>query len=882
MASAGAGGSSTNRERGRSESRQRAAVKGKDKDDRSMRVKSPDANSALEHDGSMRTLSPRADSARNSTTAIRKVRTVPPMAVFEPPTPPSPVHSPLPLSPPTFAADQPKRPRHRIRYPSSSSSDTDTEDLDSDDEPPWWTFTQRGMAKLRQKNLHRSGRDVEQGALAEGESGKESGKERSTPRDRTKTGGVFSSSRRSSKDKEGTGFPASSSSKTVRSRGNSPSRQNSNNNSRLLQPAPIRFSNAQHFFRRPSKMEQGAGSDGNIPSLSISAPPRPSSAPTSPTIEAPSPGMTTLVDEMSTRLPSDDGPVPYLEEPISSRRAARRQLTAPTFPRFFKRDNSEDEPQEPSSDSEVVISDRGRIKPRPKSTLSNPAIAVDDGDGPPSDVDNGDETPNGGNSGAATPDRPKTRRKASHKLRLNLPPPMTRHFTNGWPHAGTWQDALYGYYDENESGAMRPLKSKKAPKMNAEGLAGIPSPTAEEGDPGLTQAEPFTPVRPEFGDEMNRNGPPGKSEAENNVAQTEAESSTTTRRAKPRRQRRFRQALAPPTPSGLGFTPSTRTGQPDEYPWHAGAEPANGFDWENGAARKELGVPQQNPAVDLSRSDTHGTGTNTDNTESMRAGQGRRKGWWVLGGRRRGPDGKKTKLKNVDSDWRRRYKRMLFLDARVTIWIRAMNLAIVAAALGLAVTIRLDLIHLRLPGLIGSSTTLIIAYASLTILHVLTAIYREYFGKPIGLWGLRSKMLWVCLDLLFVALWSSAMSLSINDLIATPLECTAGGAWWRDGLASEYAALLDELRQISAGVGEGSTVLTGVTTVSAISSTLGITLPASILDSPLTHEVCRRQAGCIALSLLALLLYGGNMVLSLFRIFETVRRTANVSRAVVV
>jgi hypothetical protein len=193
--------------------------------------------------------------------------------------------------------------------------------------------------------------------------------------------------------------------------------------------------------------------------------------------------------------------------------------------------------------------------------------------------------------------------------------------------------------------------------------------------------------------------------------------------------------------------------------------------------------------------------------------------------------------------------------------------------------------------MMGSSTTLVIAYSSLTVFHVLTAIYREYFGKPIGLWGLRSKMLWVCLDLCFVALWSSAVSLATNDYIATPLECTTASPWWRSGLSTDYAELLDDLQLLSSA--GNSTALqnqnsatngdgVGVTPASLVAHSLGIVLPAEIVESSLTREACRRQQATIALSMLALLLYGGNMVLSLFRIFETVRRTANVDRAVMV
>jgi hypothetical protein len=187
--------------------------------------------------------------------------------------------------------------------------------------------------------------------------------------------------------------------------------------------------------------------------------------------------------------------------------------------------------------------------------------------------------------------------------------------------------------------------------------------------------------------------------------------------------------------------------------------------------------------------------------------------------------------------------------------------------------------------MMGSSTTLVIAYSSLTVFHVLTAIYREYFGKPIGLWGLRSKMLWVCLDLCFVALWSSAVSLATNYYIATPLECTTASPWWRSGLSTDYAELLDDLQLLSSAGNSTaiqSSAIDRVTPASLIGQTLGIILPAEIVESSLTREACRRQSVTIALSMLALLLYGGNMVLSLFRIFETVRRTANVDRAVMV
>lgn len=132
-------------------------------------------------------------------------------------------------------------------------------------------------------------------------------------------------------------------------------------------------------------------------------------------------------------------------------------------------------------------------------------------------------------------------------------------------------------------------------------------------------------------------------------------------------------------------------------------------------------------------------------------------------------------------------------------------------------------------------------------------------------------MLWVCLDLAFIAFWASALSLAVNDYIATALECTPITPWWRGGLAEQYGNLLKTLH-LSSGA--------AVTPVEMINHSLGIILPAEITGSWLADEICDKQVGSIALALVTMLLYTGNMVLSLFRIFETVRRTANVDRAV--
>lgn len=300
--------------------------------------------------------------------------------------------------------------------------------------------------------------------------------------------------------------------------------------------------------------------------------------------------------------------------------------------------------------------------------------------------------------------------------------------------------------------------------------------------------------------------------------------------------------MAPPTPGGLTLTPGQGERVIGSETWGTNAAPApdpndNPFDRLNPFDRidEEYALsPQQSRLSE----------------KASTLGKGR----W----------GRHRKARSQDSIARRkRWRRILFLDARVTIYIRFFNLATSVTLLALAISIRLKEGGLGLRGIIGPSTTLIISYACFTIVHGLTAMYREYFGRPIGLWALRSKMLWVCLDLLFIALWASAATLAINDYINTPLDCTPGSPWWTSG-RDFYSRKAPGMNKIAEWRGPPTNTLGTDTYVDE----------AVKYSSP-ARAVCRRQIGCFAVSIVSLLLYCGNMVLSLFRIFETVRRTAN-------
>lgn len=563
------------------------------------------------------------------------------------------MRAPLEPAIPVSATDSAQ---HR-RYPAYYSDSDSDEEYSTDEETPWWTFTQRGMAKLRQMNL----RHEEVKGPTEGESAKED-------KESKKRGSYFISSRHNSKE----GTPQFSS----RRRSN-PSSSRGNTSPTKNHTPSTKLSNAQ-FFRRQSKdadpLERpSVGAHGLPLSRTDSAPAR-TSAPASPTDRG-SPGGITPANDQNTRLSLHESPTSLIrglpdDAPGSSTRITRRQLTAPNFPRLFRaRDgmNSADD----STDTDVPASARKR---RPRSSL--PTFSIPESSSPQAQTnDNNMPTNDNGTSPDASPTPPKYKRKASHLLRINLPPPITQHFasnfSNGWPHAGSWQDALYGYYEDEPSNVEKERGSR-----------GDAEPLDPHESPGMAPAPPLS--SPHEGDVESSGEMPALSTAE-------------TKRSKSKRHAKRFQALAPPTPSGLGFSPRASIAGMDEYPWGQTAQGEGGESQSRQPADAEKDLrfrqdPQRLSQSDrvskelrtngdqpqpLSRPDTRATTINT-NTESGGAGQStpRGSGWRLFGWHH------EDKRKDLNLSWKERMKRVLFLDARVTIYIRLFNLAVVVVALG--------------------------------------------------------------------------------------------------------------------------------------------------------------------------------------------------------
>ncbi|BEI87032.1 hypothetical protein CcaverHIS002_0703780 [Cutaneotrichosporon cavernicola] len=684
-----------------------------------------------------------------STSTTRKVRTVPPSALLDPPTPTAESY-------PTFDTariEHPKRRRRRFRSYWSSSDDPDSDDESSsdDDEPAWWTFTQNGVAKLRSRwnerptpppatgSISETHDDSAHSAASGAESGRDSG--RATTKIRRR-------------------LPFSS----------TPSRQNSGGSST---PTRAREAASRIFHPRPLRQPWTLGSTDVVeapPQAEDLGPHAEDLGPrsTSPPITEDQPNENVKLDSLQLNY---DAGNPNASNETDTLPASRTRRPKPK--RFLSMPQRRSQDDTALTDSEAIgtTSPRVRAKQRLWPGLHG-SLPEEDGDEVAAESD----------TAAETAVRPRHRRLNTQNLRLRIPANVSERFASGWPHAGSWQQALhYGLMDEDE----KPRRHSMEP--------------------------PNVRRHSDHGDDLTRR-PPAK------------------RKSRNRRTRRYRPALMPPTPSA--HAPTFNHDRTVLEGWGENARPTpdpdtNPFDRVNPFDRIDEDCPY------------------SDDTRSEKVGK----------------FGRRRSVRPLDRlDWRKRMRRMLFLDARVTIYIRLFNLAIAVTLLALSITIRQKIDQLGLSGIIGPSTTLIIAYSSLTIVHVLTAIYREYFGRPIGLWGLRSKMLWVCLDLLFIALWSSGSTLAINDYINTPLDCTPLTPWWSHGI--EYTNTPNAL-------------FPGF----AVFETT-IPVPENLKFGGLARSVCRRQAGCFAVSVVVLLLYCGNMVLALFRIFETVRRTTDTNRTV--
>ncbi|KAF8973922.1 hypothetical protein BDZ97DRAFT_1647958 [Flammula alnicola] len=190
------------------------------------------------------------------------------------------------------------------------------------------------------------------------------------------------------------------------------------------------------------------------------------------------------------------------------------------------------------------------------------------------------------------------------------------------------------------------------------------------------------------------------------------------------------------------------------------------------------------------------------------------------------------------SRWSRRRKQIrsfILVNTYVPLLFRFINIAFTTAALGIAIRIRAIEIRNSATGAIGSSPAVVIIFAPLTLMHVMIAIYLEYFGRPLGLWRTSAKLAHTLSEVLFICLWSAALSLCFDNLFTSLIPCTSktDTAWYNQ-------------------------------------------LPRPANDVPglegsLGDRICDYQLSLICLVGIGLIAYCTNLIISLYRIFEKVK-----------
>ncbi|CCL98982.1 uncharacterized protein FIBRA_00990 [Fibroporia radiculosa] len=135
--------------------------------------------------------------------------------------------------------------------------------------------------------------------------------------------------------------------------------------------------------------------------------------------------------------------------------------------------------------------------------------------------------------------------------------------------------------------------------------------------------------------------------------------------------------------------------------------------------------------------------------------------------------------------WAKRKKRIrtyMIYNPYVPLLFRFINIAFTTAALAVAIRIRMIERENGVMGAVGSSPTLVVIFGSLTLVHVMIAIYVEYFGRPVGLWHTSSKLAYTLIEVVFICAWSAALALSFDNFFTSLIPCASDSniSWYSE------------------------------------------------------------------------------------------------------
>ncbi|KAI0715263.1 hypothetical protein C8Q76DRAFT_451039 [Earliella scabrosa] len=187
--------------------------------------------------------------------------------------------------------------------------------------------------------------------------------------------------------------------------------------------------------------------------------------------------------------------------------------------------------------------------------------------------------------------------------------------------------------------------------------------------------------------------------------------------------------------------------------------------------------------------------------------------------------------------WQRRRKRIrayIMYNLYVPLLFRLCNIVLTTGALAIAIRLRMIEHRNGVMGALGPSPTLVIIFACLTLVHVMIAIYLEYFGRPLGLWHTSWKLAYTLFEVVFICTWSAALALSFDGFFTSPIPCAAPSSisWYSD---LPRQTMPNGINGTEGGVGD---------------------------------QLCDNQLVLICLVGVGLMMYCSNLFIALFRIFE--------------
>lgn len=185
---------------------------------------------------------------------------------------------------------------------------------------------------------------------------------------------------------------------------------------------------------------------------------------------------------------------------------------------------------------------------------------------------------------------------------------------------------------------------------------------------------------------------------------------------------------------------------------------------------------------------------------------------------------------------RSRFAKFILENPFSPLFIRTINLCLIATTLGLAAHIRVQETQHDAIGIMGSSTLFAVVVAPFAIVHIFITLYIEYFGRPIGLWRISKKMFYTLTELIFICLYSAILALVFGDLFTSSLECTSWTPYRRYNLPPPTT------------VGNAN------------------------VDGTVADSICQQQIAQVVVVFLSVIFYIIVLVISLWRIFAKVSR----------